>query len=257
MSAIVAAERLTKVFKSRYGGLTTVAVDDVSFAVNEGESFGIVGESGSGKTTTARMMLGLIAPSAGRVEVDGIDVWGGEREERQTLPKIIQAVFQDPFSSMNPRMRIGRIVTEGLRGLASDERRTEAERLLEMVGLSKRSVDVFPRQLSGGQRQRVAIARALAMEPRIIVADEPVSSLDVSLRGQILNLLAELGDEYGLTTVMVSHDLGVVRQFCSRVIVMSEGQVVEEGDPDRILREPEHSYTKNLVAAIPRLPGEQ
>ena len=257
MSAIVVAEHLTKKFRSRYGGESTVAVDDVSFAVNEGESFGIVGESGSGKTTVARMMLGLVSPSSGSVAVDGIDVWGGTRGERRTLPKIIQAVFQDPFSSMNPRMRIGRIVTEGLLGLAADDRRTEAGRLLQMVGLSERNVGVFPRQLSGGQRQRVAIARALAMDPRVIVADEPVSALDVSLQGQILNLLAELGDKYGLTSIMISHDLSVVRQYCSRIIVMSKGQVVEAGDPDRILREPEHSYTRKLVAAIPRLPGEQ
>ena len=256
MSVIIVAEHLTKRFGSRYGGEPTVAVDDVSIAVNEGESFGIVGESGSGKTTVARMMLGLVSPSSGRVAVDGIDVWGGTRAERRTLPKIIQAVFQDPYSSMNPRMRIGRIVTEGLRGLAGDERQTEAERLLQMVGLSKRNVGVFPRQLSGGQQQRVAIARALAMDPRIMVADEPVSALDVSLQGQILNLLAELGHKYGLTSIMVSHDLGVVRQYCSRIIVMSKGQVVEEGDPDRILSEPEHSYTKNLVAAIPRLPSD-
>lgn len=257
MTSLVVAEELTKSFTSRHGGEATLAADEVSFEVNEGESFGIVGESGSGKTTVARMLLGLVAPTAGRVFVDGVDVWNGTRDERRSLPSIIQAVFQDPFSSMNPRMRIERIVTEGLHDLPRADREAEATRLLEMVGLSARYVRAYPRQMSGGQRQRVAIARALAMQPRIVVADEPVSALDVSLRGQILNLLADLGAAHGLTSIMISHDLSVVRQYCSRVIVMSKGRIVEEGDPERIFNDPQHSYTQELVSAIPLLPDEQ
>jgi peptide/nickel transport system ATP-binding protein len=255
MNPIVEVHDLTKVFRSRAGAGAHTAVDHVSFDVGDGESFGIVGESGSGKTTVSRMLLGLVAPSSGSASICGIDVWGGSRAERKLLPSRVQVVFQDPYSSMNPRMTIERILLEGmLRSLPKSQRRDEAERLLDLVGLPGRYAVMQPHQLSGGQRQRVAIARALAMNPRVLIADEPVSALDVSMRGQVLNLLADLRVRLGLTVVLISHDLGVVRQFCDRVVVMSQGRIVERGDPTRILTAPTHDYTKQLVASIPELP---
>ena len=247
---------LTKEFRSRSGSGVQKAVDHVSFSVEDGESFGIVGESGSGKTTVSRILLGLVAPTSGRATVAGIDVWNSSRGDRRRLPGLVQVVFQDPYSSMNPRMTIERVLLEGVRSsIAKAQRRPEAERLLELVGLPTRYADLNPYQLSGGQRQRVAIARALAMNPRVLIADEPVSALDVSMRGQVLNLLGDLRDRLGLTCILISHDLGVVRQFCDRVVVMSQGRIVEQGDPGKILSSPTHEYTKQLVASIPMLPG--
>lgn len=255
MTESVRVESLSKHFTSRFAARETVAVDSVSFQVTAGQSFGIVGESGSGKTTLARMILGLLPPTSGSIEVDGVDVWHGDRAERQSLPSKIQVVFQDPYSSMNPRMRVGKIVEEGLRGRPKAERQAAVERHLELVGLTSRTAKMRPHELSGGQRQRVAIARALVMNPKVLVADEPVSALDVSVRGQILNLLADLREEYGLTTLFISHDLGVVRQFCEQVIVMSKGKIVERGEPGAIFDSPQDPYTSSLVASIPRLPG--
>lgn len=255
VSPLVEVRDLTKDFRSRSGSGTRNAVDHVTFQVAEGESFGIVGESGSGKTTVSRMLLGLVAPTSGSALISGIDVWNSPKAERKTLPGIVQVVFQDPYSSMNPRMTIERVLLEGIRSQTPRaSRAAEAERLLELVGLPTRYAALHPHQLSGGQRQRVAIARALAMNPRVLIADEPVSALDVSMRGQVLNLLADLRTQLGLTCILISHDLGVVRQFCDRVVVMSKGQIVEEGDPDRILTSPTHEYTKTLVASIPMLP---
>jgi ABC-type oligopeptide transport system ATPase subunit len=255
MTDSVEVEAVTKRFTSRFTAQHTVAVDSVSFRAAAGESFGIVGESGSGKTTLARMILGLTPPTSGTIEVEGVDVWHGRREQRRSLPSKIQVVFQDPYSSMNPRMRIDLIIGEGLRGRPKAERQAEVERHLELVGLTSRTAGLRPHELSGGQRQRVAIARALAMNPQVLVADEPVSALDVSVRGQILNLLADLREKYGLTTLFISHDLGVVRQFCEQVIVMSKGKIVERGEPGAIFDNPQDPYTASLVASIPRLPG--
>lgn len=250
----VVVHDLTKVFKSRTGSGTHTAVDRVSFTVRRGECFGIVGESGSGKTTISRMLLRLVRPTSGTATVAGIDVWGGARSDRRRLPGIVQVVFQDPYSSMNPRMKIERILLEGIRHQTpASQRRAESERLLELVGLPPRYAALRPYQLSGGQRQRVAIARALAMNPRVLIADEPVSALDVSMRGQILNLIADLREQLGITVLLISHDLGVVRQFCDRIIVMSHGEIVEEGDPERILTAPSHPYTQRLVASVPTL----
>jgi ABC-type glutathione transport system ATPase component len=258
MSAVVEVRDLTKEFKSRAGSGVHKAVDMVSFDVEDGESFGIVGESGSGKTTVSRILLGLVAPTGGTASICGIDVWSSPRAERQRLPRLVQVVFQDPYSSMNPRMTIERILLEGVRKEVPKSRQgAEAEKLLELVGLPARYASLHPYQLSGGQRQRVAIARALAMDPQVLIADEPVSALDVSMRGQVLNLLADLRLRLGLTVVLISHDLGVVRQFCDRVVVMSQGQIVEQGDPTGILTDPEHEYTKKLVASIPTLPTSE
>ncbi len=253
MTAEVLVNDLTKVFRSRTGNDHT-AVDHVGFDVEQGESFGIVGESGSGKTTVSRMLLRLVRPTSGTASIAGIDIWDCSRAQRRQLPGIVQVVFQDPYSSMNPRMTIERILLEGVRSeVPRRGRRAEAERLLELVGLPARYAGLRPYQLSGGQRQRVAIARALAVNPRVLIADEPVSALDVSMRGQILNLIADLRSRLGLTVLLISHDLGVVRQFCDRIIVMSNGQIVERGDPERILAEPAHEYTRRLVASMPTL----
>jgi ABC-type glutathione transport system ATPase component len=231
------------------------AVDDVSFQVEQGETFGIVGESGSGKTTLARMLLRLVRPTSGSISVLGVDPWHARRSEHATYHRLVQVVFQDPYSSMNPKMRIGSIVAEGVRR-APHPAGIEAEvgRLLELVGLPTRYAELHPHQLSGGQRQRVAIARALAVQPKILVADEPVSALDVSMRGQILNLLMDLQRELGLTVVFISHDLGVVRQMCQRIIVMHRGRIVEQGDPSVIFTSPQQEYTRILVASTPVVP---
>jgi ABC-type oligopeptide transport system ATPase subunit len=250
---IVSVRELTKVYSAR--GVQHTAVDAVSFEVPKGTVFGIVGESGSGKTTIAKMMLSLVPPTSGDLVIDGIDVAKASRSEQSQLHRTIQVVFQDPFSSMNPRLRIRRILAEGItRVKPRDQVGAEVERLLDIVGLPRRYAQLLPHELSGGQRQRVAIARALSVGPSVLVADEPVSALDVSMRGQVLNLLASLRSELNLTCVFISHDLGVVRQLCDDVVVMRLGQIVERGNPDDVFSQPVHPYTQQLVHAIPRIP---
>jgi peptide/nickel transport system ATP-binding protein len=201
------------------------------------------------------MMLRLTPPTSGRVTVEGIDVWHASRADRRRLPRIIQAVFQDPYASLDPRMTISQCVAEGARwAFGRQQAAQQVDSLLELVGLPTRYRQSYPHELSGGQRQRVAIARALAMRPGILVADEPVSALDVSMQGQVLNLLVGLRKEFGLTCVFVSHDLGIVQQFCDRVLVMQRGIVVERGIPGEIFSHPGHPYTRTLVDAIPRIP---
>jgi ABC-type glutathione transport system ATPase component len=248
---------VTKVYQGRAGAVRRhVAVDSVSFTVRKGEALGIVGESGSGKTTIARMVLRLTAPTSGRITVSGIDLWHAPHRERRRLPRVVQAVFQDPFASLNPRMTIGASIQEGARRtFGRRHAAAELDRLLDLVGLPQRYRNLYPHELSGGQRQRVAIARALAMAPQVLVADEPVSALDVSMQGQVLNLLNELRREFDLTCMFISHDLGIVQQFCERVLVMERGVVVEEGVPGEIFTAPEHPYTRKLVDAIPRIPS--
>lgn len=251
--SVVSVENVSKDFGSSRSPHRVV--DDVSFGVNPGEMFGIVGESGSGKTTIARMMLRLQSITEGRITVSGIDVAKASREERAELTRTIQVVFQDPYSSMNGRLRIKRVLAEGIeRVRPKSQVPGEVARLLDLVGLPGRYADLFPHELSGGQRQRVAIARALSMNPSVLIADEPVSALDVSMRGQVLNLLARLRDELGLTCVFISHDLGIVRQLCDRLIVMEKGRVVEAGEPEDVLTSPQHPYTARLVASIPVMP---
>jgi ABC-type glutathione transport system ATPase component len=251
--AIVSARELTKIYSAR--GVKHTAVDAVSFDVPTGTIFGIVGESGSGKTTVAKMMLSLVRPSSGQMLIEGIDVARASRGDRRQLHRTIQVVFQDPYSSMNPRLRIRRILAEGItRVKPRDQVDAEVDRLLGIVGLPNRYASLLPHELSGGQRQRVAIARALSVGPSVLVADEPVSALDVSMRGQVLNLLASLRTELNLTCIFISHDLGVVRQLCDDVVVMRLGQVVERGDPEAVFSNPQHPYTQQLVAAIPRIP---
>ena len=219
------------------------AVDDVSFEVREGETLGLVGESGSGKTTLMRLMLGLERPDQG-----GIVYRGGH------LRREVQAVFQDPVSALDPRMRVADIVLEPLRVLhIQEDRSARIAELLEAVGLPAGAARRYPHEFSGGQRQRIAIARALAPRPRVLLADEPVSALDVSVRAQILNLLEDLRLGYRLTLVLVSHDLSVVRQMSDRVLVMYRGRIVEAAETGQLFRTPRHPYTRTLLDSVPKL----
>jgi peptide/nickel transport system ATP-binding protein len=230
------------------------AVDGVSFSVARGETLGLVGESGSGKSTLARTVLQLLAPTSGSVRFEGREIAGLSRRRMQPLRAEMQIVFQDPYASLNPRKRIGQIVGEPLRvqGRASGgELRGQVGELLARVGLAPEHYDRFPHEFSGGQRQRIGIARALALRPKLIVADEPVSALDVSIRAQILDLLAELQEELGLAYVFVAHDIGVVRHVSDRIAVMHEGRIVEQGLADRVCERPADPYTKSLLAAVP------
>ncbi len=230
------------------------AVDGVSFNLARGETLGLVGESGSGKSTLCRAILQLLKPTAGSVRFEGREIAGLSRRRMRPLRREMQMVFQDTHSSLNPRKRIGRIVGEPLRlqGEASGaELRRRVQELLERVGLSPEHYDRFPHEFSGGQRQRVGIARALALRPKLIVADEPVSALDVSIRAQIVNLLDDLQDEFGLTYLFVAHDIGVVRHVSDRIAVMNDGKIVEEDEADRVCERPSDPYTKTLLAAVP------
>ncbi|REE94798.1 dipeptide ABC transporter ATP-binding protein [Thermomonospora umbrina] len=248
---VIEARALSKTFAGR------PAVRDVSFELRAGETLGLVGESGSGKTTTARMVLGLLAPDAGEVLVDGRSWRGLSGRERRALRPRIQVVYQDPLSSFDPRFTVRRVLDEALEagGVPRGERRDRAVRLLEQVGLDAGLLDRRPLLLSGGQRQRVAIARALAPGPRVIVCDEPVSALDVSVQAQVLDLLAELQAELGVAYLFISHHLGVIRHVSDRVVVMRDGRIVETGDADRVFAEPRADHTRELLAAIPRLPA--
>ena len=253
VTGIIEMDNVTKVYPGRSGA---TAVDGISCTVRQGETLGIVGESGSGKTTVARMLLRLTQPTSGRIMINGTDIWQARRGERKKIPRVIQAVFQDPFASLNPRMLVSACICEGSNRLfGRKQAAADLDRLLNLVGLPQRYGGYYPHELSGGQRQRVAIARAIAMRPAVLVADEPVSALDVSMQGQVLNLLIDLREELQLTCVFISHDLGIVRQFCERVFVMERGKVVEEGNPAQIFSSAKHEYTKSLLAAIPRIPA--
>ncbi|HEY4777983.1 MAG TPA: ATP-binding cassette domain-containing protein [Solirubrobacterales bacterium] len=230
------------------------AVDGVSFDVPRGQTLGLVGESGSGKSTVCRAMLQLLAPTSGSVRFEGQEIAGLSRRQMRPLRRQMQMIFQDPQASLNPRKRIGQIVGDPLKlqGLASGrELRTQVQELLERVGLSPEHYDRYPHEFSGGQRQRIGIARAIALKPKLVVADEPVSALDVSIQAQIVNLLDDLQDELGLTYVFVAHDIGVVRHISDRVAVMHNGKIVEEGTADQVCEHPRDDYTKKLLAAVP------
>jgi len=230
------------------------AVDGVSFEIAEGETLGLVGESGCGKTTVGRTLLRLVPATGGRVLFRSRDVFGLSARAMRRLRREIQIIFQDPVGSMNPRMRVGRIVGEPLavHGLASgDELRVRVEDLLERCGLWRQAADRYPHEFSGGQRQRIGIARALALEPRLIICDEPTSALDVSIQSQILNLLADLQDEFKLSYLFISHDMAVIHHVCDRIAVMLDGKIIEQGDRDEIIGEPRQAYTKALLSAVP------
>jgi peptide/nickel transport system ATP-binding protein len=231
------------------------ALRGVSFTLQAGHSLGIVGESGSGKSTLARLVMALDQPTAGRVLLDGRDLHTLPRGELRRARRDFQMVFQDPYGSLDPRLTVVRIVTEPLS--AQGERdtatlRRQASEVIESVGLRASDLDKYPHEFSGGQRQRIAIARALVTRPRLIVADEPVSALDVSVQAQVLNLLQDLQAQYGVTYLLISHDLAVVHHLCDEVVVLYQGQVVEQGPPERLFAAPEHPYTRQLLDAVPR-----
>jgi oligopeptide transport system ATP-binding protein len=230
------------------------AVDGVSFVVAGGETLGLVGESGSGKSTACRAVLQLIEPTSGSVHFEGQNLVGLSQRRLRPLRRDMQMIFQDPYASLNPRRRVGQIVGGPLKlnGIASGaELRKRVEELLDRVGLSPEHYDRYPHEFSGGQRQRIGIARAIALKPKLIVADEPVSALDVSIQAQIVNLLDDLQDELGLTYVFVAHDIGVVRHISDRIAVMHDGRIVEEGPADQVCERPRDAYTKKLLAAVP------
>lgn len=236
------------------------AVDDISFFINRGESFGLVGESGCGKSTTARAVLKLIESDGGKVVFEGKTLFDCENKkeissrEMSVLRKDMQIIFQDPFASLDNRMKIGRIIAEGIEKhkLAKGREALEmARHYLEICGVDKDAMNRYPHEFSGGQRQRIVIARALAVQPKFIVADEPVAALDVSIQAQIINLLNELKEKYALTFLFISHDLGIVKYFCDRIAVMYLGKIVEIAERDELFENPLHPYTKKLLESIP------
>jgi ABC-type glutathione transport system ATPase component len=250
----------------RRSGLRTEmrpVVENVSLAIETGETLGLVGESGSGKTTVARMILGLVKPTSGIVRVDGTDVASASSRELKRLRRQMQPVFQDPFAALNPRMKVFDIVTEPFvihrsdTGIATDHAtlRRKAAELLKEVGLDESALGRYPHEFSGGQRQRINIARALALRPKLLILDEPVSALDVSVGAQIINLLRGLQREHGLTYLFISHSMPLVRYLSTRIAVMERGRLVETGEAEALCAEPHQPYTRQLLAATPELPA--
>ena len=229
------------------------AVEDVTLTVRRGETLGIVGESGCGKSTTARLMLRLLDPTEGKIVFDGTDITRLSHRALRPLRREMQMIFQDPYSSLNPRKTVGQIVGAPFKihGIEGDER-TRVRELLERVGLNPEHYNRYPHEFSGGQRQRIGVARALALQPKLIVCDEPVSALDVSIQAQVLNLLRSLQNDFNLTFVFISHDLSVIRQIADRIAVMYLGHLVELGDSEQIYENPKHPYTAALLSAVPR-----
>lgn len=231
------------------------AVDDVSFSIGKGETLGLVGESGCGKTTVGRTLLRLVPATAGTVTFEGHNMFTAHGTELQKLRSDMQIVFQDPAGSLNPRMRIASIVGEPLiiHGMVTDkaELRERVESLLERCGMPRAAADRYPHEFSGGQRQRIGIARALALEPKFIVCDEPTSALDVSIQAQVINLLMDLQEEFGLSYLFISHDMAVIQHVCKRIAVMYKGEIVEDGSRDQIINDPKHLYTQSLLSAVP------
>ncbi|HEX6704421.1 MAG TPA: ATP-binding cassette domain-containing protein [Albitalea sp.] len=256
MSALLEVTDLVKHYKLPRDSLlrpapVVHALNGVSFTLEAGKSLGIVGESGSGKSTLARLVMALEVPSAGRVTLLGRDLHALPASDLRAARRDFQMVFQDPYGSLDPRQRIEHIVAEPLPAMPPAERRRQVADALDAVGLRAADLEKYPHEFSGGQRQRIAIARALITRPKLIVADEPVSALDVSVQAQVLNLLQDLRAQFGLAYLFISHDLAVVDHVCDEVAVMREGRIVEQGSPERLFRQPAHPYTRALVAAAP------
>jgi len=259
-ASLLKVEGLTKHFhtsRNLFGKPThTVrAVEGVSFEIGHGETLGLVGESGSGKSTTGRLILRLEEPTAGTVIFDGQEISGLSPSQLAPVRRRLQVVFQDPFSSLNPRLRVGDSVGEPLstHGVvrSAEEKRERVAALFRQVGLDPKFMDRFPHQFSGGQRQRIGIARAIALGPKLIVADEPITALDVSIQAQIVNLFLDLQEEMGMAYLFIAHDLGMVRHLCHRVAVMLRGRIVEMGSTEQVFANPQHPYTQALISAAP------
>jgi oligopeptide/dipeptide ABC transporter ATP-binding protein len=256
---ILCVKDLKKYFPIRRGFLQKIsgwvnAVDGVSFEIEQGKTMGLVGESGCGKTTVARLILKLLELDKGKIIYQGLDISEFSEKEMKPYRKEMQIVFQDPFGSLNPRMTVGQSVEEGLRILGIKNysmRKARLEKLMEMVGMFPGSTDRYPHEFSGGQRQRIGIARALSVEPSLIICDEPISALDVSIQAQIINLLKDLQDQLGLSYLFISHDLNVVGYLCDTIAVMYKGQVMEYASAEEIFDNPHHPYTRSLLSAIP------
>jgi oligopeptide/dipeptide ABC transporter ATP-binding protein len=258
-ATILQVERLKKYFPIRRGFLQKItgwvrAVEDVSFTIEKRKTLGLVGESGCGKTTVARLILKLIDPDGGKILFKGHDITKLDEKEMKPLRKEIQIIFQDPYGSLNPRMTVGQSIAEGLKIAGfhkNSEQQQRLENLLKMVGMSPASIDRFPHEFSGGQRQRIGIARALSVEPALIICDEPISALDVSIQAQIINLLKDLQEQLNLSYLFISHDLNVVGYICDMVAVMYKGQIMEYSPADVLFDNPVHPYTHLLLSAIP------
>lgn len=255
-SPLLEIEALCRVYQLRGSRARMLrAVDDVSFTVARGETLGLVGESGSGKSTIGRLVMRLEEPTSGRIRFDGQDITALSAAALKPVRRRMQIVFQDPFGALNPRMRIGRFVAEPfvVHGLLSgkSERRDRVAELLRQVGLDGHAMDRFPHEFSGGQRQRICIARALALQPDFIVADEPITALDVSIQAQIINLFQDLREQLGLAYLFIAHDLTMVRYLCHRVAVMLNGRLVELGPTAAVFGDPQHAYTRALLSAVP------
>ncbi|HLQ71579.1 MAG TPA: ATP-binding cassette domain-containing protein [Bacillota bacterium] len=232
------------------------AVDGVNLEIEKGKTYGLVGESGSGKTTTGRAIIGLNHMTDGKVFFEGEEISKSIRKAKSPIRKDIQMIFQDPYSSLNPRKRVMDIIAEPIRNfenMTKAETKRRVQELLEIVGLNPESILKYPHQFSGGQRQRIGVARSIALNPKLIIADEPVSALDVSVQAQVLNFMQKIQKELDLTYIFVSHDLGVIKHMCDRIGIMYKGRFVEEGTKEDVFNNPQHIYTKRLVAAIPDL----
>jgi ABC-type glutathione transport system ATPase component len=251
-SALLLLDQVSKTFHT--GGRTQQAVKSLSLTVGRGEIVALVGESGSGKSTLGRMALGLLAPDSGRIVFDGHDLTGLAPREFRTLRTAMQPIFQDPTASLNPRRTVRELLAQALWQYRGDKNARCIE-LLQGVGLQPAAsfLDRYPHQLSGGQRQRVSIARSLALDPKLIIADEPLSGADVSIRGQVLNLMLDIQRDHGVAYLMITHDISIARAFADRVAVMCQGELVESGPADQVLTQPRHPYTQRLVAAVPEL----